>query len=326
MVMAMTENQKDGPRRVILGCYPTPLQEMTNFSRALGGGRKLYLKRDDLIGVGLGGNKVRKMEYLLAEALDRSCDCVVTGGGSRSNQPLAVAACAAKVGLETHLVYTSDQRTISRSLAGLMNVREHFAGAEKPDMMRDLRKIAAELKAQGRNPYIIPPGASSPLAALGYVDAMKELFAQASAAGVHLGHVVCCGATGNTYAGIVLGARLCSPETETAAIAIGRRFSHAATLCRQAQAAAELGGYRAALSESDFHVHFSCGRGASFPTVKGREAMNLLASTEGILLDPYYTGKAFAGLLELNREGAFAKGENIAFIHTGGLSALLNSL
>lgn len=325
--MAMAENLKDRPGKIVLGCYPTPLQELKNFSRKLGGGRKLYIKRDDLAGIGLGGNKVRKMEYLLAEALNEGCDCVVTGGGSRSNQPLAVAACAAKAGLRTHLVYANETETISRSLARMMGVTEHFAdSSEKPDMMRGIRKTAAELKAQGLKPYIIPPGASSPLAALGYADAVKELSGQAAAAGLKIGHIVCCGATGNTYAGIVLGAHLYCPGTKTAAVAIGRRFTRAGTLCRQAMAAAELAGCAAALAEDDFHVHFSCGKGASFPTVKGREAMLALAASEGILLDPYYTGKAFGGLLELNSEGAFEEGETIVFIHTGGLAALLNCL
>ena len=323
----MAAERTRAPRRIALGCCPTPLHELKNFGQALGGGKRLWIKREDLIGVGLGGNKVRKMEYLLAEALDEGCDGVEPGGRSRSHQPLAVAACAVKAGLEPHIVYTNENETVSGSLGQLIGVREHFADEEaRTNMMRDIRNVAAELTNAGRKPYIIKPGVSSPLSALGYVDCMEELFAQAAEKGISFGHVVCCGGTGNMYAGVVLGTKLFSPETKAVTVSIGRRFSHKPTLLKQALRAAELGGYDAALSEDDFEVHFSCGKGAGFPTVKGREAMEALASSEGIFLDPYYTGKAMAGLLELNAEGAFADGENIAFIHSGGGSALLNSL
>ena len=313
--------------KIVLGCYPTPLQELENASRYLGAGRKLYIKRDDLIGIGFGGNKVRKMEYLLAQAREEGCDCIVTGGGSRSNQPLAAAACAAKAGLQAHIVYTKDQDTVSRKLGRLLGAAEHVAdGSDKPNLMRDIRKTAAELKRQGRSPYIIPPGAASPLAALGYADMVEELAAQAKSMGITLDHIICCGATGNTYAGIVLGTKRYCPGTKATAVAIGRRFSHPDTLCRQARAAAKLRGWDADLSEEDFHTHFSCGKGASYPTEGGREAMQAMASSEGIFLDPYFTGKAFRGLQELNRTGTFAKGETIVFIHTGGLAVLMNSL
>lgn len=320
---------KSAPRRVLLGCWPTPLQELPRLSKLLGGGRRLFVKRDDLAGAAFGGNKVRKLEYLLGEALESGCDCVVTGGGPRSNQPLAAAACAARLGLEAHLVHAGCDESLSARLAGLFGAVDHFpeeGAGGSADLGRLVRQTAKALRAQGRKPYVIPPGAPGALGALGYADCMRETAAQAEGLGIRIGHVLCCGATGGTYAGIVLGTKLYCPGAKAVCCAIARRFSHRATLLKTARQAAEAAGLTADLSEDDFTVHFSCGRGAAHQTGAGRAALLCMAREEGILLDPYYTGKAFAGLLELNEQGAFAPGECIVFVHTGGASALLNSL
>ena len=152
-------------KKIDLGLYPTPLQELSGMSELLGGGKRLFLKREDLCGIGLGGNKVRKLEYLLAEALAQGCDCVVTGGGSQSNQTIAAAACANRAGLETHLVVPASTGTVTRGIVELLGAVLHEVDSSN-DLQKGIRAVSAELRKQGRSPYIIPPGASTTLGVL----------------------------------------------------------------------------------------------------------------------------------------------------------------
>lgn len=309
-----------------LGCWPTPLQELRNAGSLLGDGKRLFLKRDDLCGVGLGGNKVRKLEYLLGEAIEKGCDCVVTGGGSQSNQPIATAACAKKAGLSVYLVVPgSTTQTLRRLMEQFGAVVCDSENGKSDTVAKSIQQKAKELREQGRTPYIIPPGASSVHGVLGYAEGMKELYMQAEGLGVSIDHIVCCGGTGNTYAGVVLGTKLYHPATTATAISIGRRFCQKATLCKMANEAQSLLGTQAEIKEEDMHIHFCCGKGASSETSEGRAAMEEMATLEGVLLDPIFTGKAFAGLLELNEQGVFRPGETIVFFHTGGLATLLGS-
>ncbi|MBS4785933.1 MAG: pyridoxal-phosphate dependent enzyme [Clostridiales bacterium] len=314
------------PPRLALGMFPTPLQEMDNLRELFGGQHRILIKRDDLCGVGFGGNKVRKLEYMLAEALEQGCDCVVTGGGTQSNQTLATAACAARAGLKAHLIVPENLHP------GIRRLGEYFGAVFHPVengqtgvLQKGIRRVAKELEAEGHIPYRIQPGASTVLGVIGYVDAMRELYGQAAGMGVRVDHIVCCGGTGNTYAGVALGTKLYSPGTRATAVSIGRRFVHASTLCKMAAEAGQILGTSCGLSEEDLTVHFSCGKGVGFPTSRGQWSIRQLAAREGILLDPTYTGKAFAGMMELYEQGYFSPGENIVFLHTGGLAALLGS-
>lgn len=313
----------DKIEKLTLGLYPTPLQELSGMSELLGGGKRLFLKREDLCGIGLGGNKIRKLEYLLAEALAQGCDCVVTGGGSQSNQTIAAAACANRAGLETHLIVPASTGTVTRGIAELLGAVLHGVDSSN-DLQKGIRAVSAELRRQGRSPYIIPPGASTTLGVLGYVDAMRELYDQVEDLRLHVDHVVCCGGTGNTYAGVVLGTKLYSPSTTATVVSIGRRFCHKSTLCEMIRKAEVLIGCRSDVTEEDMHIHFCGGKGLGVPSPKGKTAMQYMAAKEGIFLDPVYTGKAFAGLLDLNQDGAFRDGEVIVFIHTGGTATLFN--
>ncbi|MCI5566719.1 MAG: pyridoxal-phosphate dependent enzyme [Veillonellaceae bacterium] len=312
--------------RLDFGLTPSPLMELSRVSAILGKGRRLFIKRDDLLGVGLGGNKVRRFAYYLGEVVAKGSDVVVAAGGARSNQTIAAAACAAKAGLKAHLVMPESTNATTRRLAEMLGAKVHFTlNGYAATLNRGIRTISDELKAQGHRPYVIRPGAASPLGILGYVDAMRELYAQSEERELSIDHVVCSGGTGTTYAGVLLGTKLFHPQTMATAVAIGRRFRHADTLCRDIRAAAALGGYACTLGAADVHVHFACGQGASCPTVKGREAMQMMATQEGIFLDPLFTGKAFAGLLEMNARGAFQPEATIVFLHTGGMVTLLNS-
>lgn len=313
--------------KIELGLYPTPLQELINISHTLGGGKRLFLKREDLCGIGLGGNKVRKMEYLLAEAIEQGCDCIITGGGAKSNQPIAAAACANRVGLPSFLVTPESTCPSISHLAKLLGATLCVVESAKNDAVgKAIRQKAKELQEQGLKPYIIPPGASVVQGVLGYVDAMRELYEQAAAKGVSIDHVICCGATGNTYAGVVLGTKLFSPATTATVVSIARRFCHKSTLCKMIEQAKRLLDTNVCVSEEDLHIYFSCGKGLGMETSKGKAAMQEMAEKEGVFLDPVYTGKAFAGVLDLNREGVFQDGQVIVFLHTGGMAVLMDSV
>lgn len=320
-------NGIDHIAKVSLGCYPTPLHELPNLSRAMGDEKRLFLKREDLCGIGLGGNKIRKLEYLLGDAINQNCDCIVTGGGSLSNQPIAAAACANRVGLRTYLVLPESTGIVTRRLAQQLGaILVPVGGEESNNLPKIIRQTAKTLRKQGQNPYLIPPGASSIHGVLGYSDAMKELYGQAAEIGLKIDHVICCGGTGNTYAGVVLGTKLYNPSTTATVISIGRRFCHKETLCKMANEAQRFLGTAAVVTEEDMHIFFSCGKGHGSETSKGRAAMEKMATQEGLFLDPIYTGKAFGGLLELNETGVFHSGQIIVFLHTGGMAALLGSI
>ena len=310
--------------KILLGCWPTPLQGLRTLGRMLGDGKRFFVKRDDLCGVGLGGNKVRKMEYFLAEALAQGCDCIITGGGSQSNQTIAAAACACKVGLSAHLVVPETTGPSPRQLGELLGVTFHFV--EKADQVkRGIRQAEKELRAAGFHPFIISPGANTPKGILGYVDAMRELYSQAAEQDLMIDHVVCCGGTGNTYAGVVLGTKLFSPNTTATVISVARRFTHKETLHKMIRQAEVLLGCSSDLTMDDFHIHFCSGKGLNDATPKGKAAMEYMAQQEGIFLDPVYTGKAFVGLLEMNEQGLFQNGDSIVFLHSGGMLTLRNS-
>lgn len=313
----------DAINKVRLGLFPTPLQK-SSLGADLGD-ICLYLKRDDLCGIGFGGNKVRKLEYILADAIAKGADCVVTGGGSRSNQTVAAAVCCAKAGLAAHIVMPENGPNVTRSLITLSGGILHTApDGQTSTLAKTMRNIAKELRSQGHRPCIIPAGASSPLGALGYVEAMEELWGQAAELGIAIDHVICCGGTGNTYAGVALGAKLYSPQTRATVISIGRRFARKETLLRQIHETEALLRLESGIDLDDLHIHFSCGKGAGAPSVRGWEAMERVAAAEGIFLDPYFTGKAFAGLMELAQDGTLRPGENVVFFHTGGMVSLIS--
>lgn len=307
-----------------LGSCPTPLQELPRLSQQLGGNRRLWLKRDDLLGIGFGGNKIRKFSWLLADARRQKADLILTGGGRLSNQPLAAAACCAAAGLPLRLVLPLNagpqEETLIRAFgAELIRVPD---SSGIPAALTAARKQAL---AEGHHPYVIRPGAPEPVGILGYVDCAKEIAVQVRQLGLQPGHILCAGGTGGTYAGLVLGSHLVLPEWKVIAAAAGKRFAHPETLCRKALQAAAIAGYEVLLKPEDFEIHFAGGPGASRPSRKGSEALQQLAASEGILLDPLFTGKALAVLFRLNDAGYFAAGEDIILIHTGGTVSLLNS-
>jgi len=308
----------------------TPIQELTNLSSVLGG-PNLYIKRDDLLGLSAGGNKTRKLEFLVAEALALGCDTLITCGAVQSNHCRLTLSAAVKEGLKCRLVLEERVPGSYTPEGSGNNFLFRLLGAEKisvvpggSDMMSEMEKEANQVASEGRKAYIIPGGGSNPLGATGYVACAEEILSQCFEKGLKINQVVCPSGSAGTHAGLVTGFHGNHSNIPVIGINVSR------TKAVQEGIVSEL------VRETFIHlgVDFSVpedavlcfdnyvGPGYSLPTPEMAEAVQLFARTEGILLDPVYTGKAAAGLIGLIRKGYFKKSENILFVHTGGSPAL----
>jgi len=311
------KNLSDIPR-VPLGVLPTPLYQLPNVSRALG--KNVWVKRDDMTGVALGGNKVRKLEFLLADAMKEGAELVMTTGGGQSNHAMLTAACALRLGLEPVLVLKKRgvwQRRGNQVLNYLMGVDVRFMDTDSyDDVYADMDCVGT---SSGKKYYKIPCGGSVPLGCLGYVACMKEVLEQAAALGVRFDRIVCATGSGGTHAGTALGARLFLPGTRVTGMEVDTDPFEIIVpeLMRGTAKLLEI-----EMKNEDVELMPMWGEGYAIPSKEGNDAVKFMARNEGIILDPVYTGKAFAGLLKLNAEGAFDGEENILFIHTGGAGGL----
>lgn len=310
--------------RYPLGFFPTPIEPLPNLSARLGG-PQLWVKRDDQTGLATGGNKTRKLEYLLAEALRQGCDTLLTIGAPQSNHARQTAAAAAKAGLKRALVLRGrapDERTGNILIDDLIGAEVFWAGAQSD---RDaLVEVADELRARGQKPYVIPLGGSNPIGAAGYVTAMLEFVLQARSIGVTFEAIVFATSSGGTQSGLVVGARLAGYTGRIVGISVDHSADRlVATLIDLAQATAEHIDLPLVFDRSDFEVndHY-LGDGYAVMGEPEREAIALCARTEGLLVDPVYTGRALAGLIDLVRRGEFKRNQKVLFWHTGGLPAL----
>ena len=312
--------------RVHLAHLPTPLEHLPNLSRHLGG-PEFWIKRDDCTGMSSGGNKTRKLEFLMAEALAQQADIVLTQGATQSNHARQTAACAARLGLACHILLEDRTSKTDADYTANGNVfldRLHGASIEyfpsNPDMNGELAKVAERMRAAGRKPYVIPGGGSNTTGALGYVNAAIELVTQANDRGLRIDHIVHATGSAGTQAGLIAG--LCGIHAGIPLLGIGVRApkdKQEENVFKLAAATAEVCG--AAGSVRREHVVANCdyvGSGYGFSTPASIEAIELLARLEGILLDPVYSGKGMAGLIDLTEKGHFRKGQNVVFIHTGG--------
>ena len=297
-----------------LGLFPTPIHRLPNLSHELG--TNVWIKRDDLCGIALGGNKVRKLEYLLHEAKQQGYDLVMTTGQAQSNHAMLTAACAKKLGLDCILVLKQRGITARKGnqiLNHLMGVEVRYMDTDSyDDISAEMDRIGEEL---GRKVYKIPCGGSNALGSLGYVDCMAEI----AQSGQHFDHLVCACGSGGTAAGCVLGAKLHLPQTHVmCAMVDNDPFD--VIVPRLMQEAA-------ALLEADVEIPVPdlldmCGPGYSIPSEEGNEAIAMMMQLEGIVLDTCYTGKAFAGLVRRAREGCYKPDDNVLFVHTGGAGGL----
>jgi L-cysteate sulfo-lyase len=313
--------------RVRLGHFPTPLEAMPALSKALGG-PKLFIKRDDCTGLASGGNKTRKLEFLIAEALAQGADVVITQGATQSNHARQTAAAAAKFGLDCQLLFEERVTGFGTEYDESGNVLlDKLFGAEiverlpsGTDMQKAMETRAAELRAKGRKPYVIPGGGSNPVGALGYVACALELMQQAFETGLRIDHIVMATGSAGTQAGLLVGLHGANAGIPLIGISVRQpRERQEENVHRLAQATADHVGLsgsfpRAAVVADGGYV----GEGYGRPTPAMIEAIKLTARSEGILLDPVYTGKGMAGLIGLVRAGRFAATDNVVFIHTGG--------
>jgi D-cysteine desulfhydrase family pyridoxal phosphate-dependent enzyme len=310
-----------------LAHLPTPLEDARNLSAALDGPR-ILIKRDDLTGLALGGNKTRKLEYLIADAWEQGATVVITTGAVQSNHCRQTAAAARIAGMRCVLVLSSadaDPPVQGNLLLDyLLGAEVHFV-RDRSERMPAMERIAEELHRQGERPYIIPTGGSTPLGASAYVAAAFELAQQLIANSWEVSRVyVTSSMSGGTHAGLALGARLCgNPFT---VVGIGIEADAAAirdVVLPLANATAEFLEVDVRLGLNDLHIDDRyVGAGYGVPTEECLEAIKLAAQTEGLLLDPVYTGKTLAGLIDHIRRGEIGRDETVVFIHTGGAPAL----
>ena len=316
--------------RVCLAHLPTPLEHLPRLTRHLGG-PELWIKRDDCTGMSTGGNKTRKLEFLLAEAMEQGADIVLTQGATQSNHARQTAACAARLGLSCHLLLEdrTGKTDADYTLNGNVLLDElHGATIEHrpahPDMNAELMKVTERMRVEGRKPYAIPGGGSNPTGALGYVNAAMELVTQANDLGLRLDHVVHATGSAGTQAGLVTGLQGINAGVPLLGIGVrAPKDKQEDNVFKLACATADKLGLAGVVKRD--HVVANCdyvGTGYGFPAPSTIEAITMLARLEGILLDPVYSGKGMAGLIDLCRKGAFVKGENVVFVHTGGSAAL----
>lgn len=310
--------------RVRLGYLPTPLEEMPRLTQALGGPR-LFIKRDDQTGLAGGGNKTRKLEFSVADALRQGADTLITVGGVQSNHCRQTAAAAARCGLRCILVlrgHPPAARNGNLLLDHLLGAEVVFSGSRTREEVAD--GVAKEQQAAGHHPYLIPVGASNEIGAVGFVAALEELESQLKAAKLHVDRVVFASSSFGTQAGLCVGAKAIGFTPQLSAIAIdsSRGELQAGVAALAGPTIRRLGLALSLTPEEVVASDGYLGAGYAIMGPPEQEAIQLVARTEGILLDPVYTGRAMAGLIDLVRKGEFAKDETIVFWHTGGSAAL----
>lgn len=315
------------PERISLAQLPTPIEHLSRLSGLLEG-PEIYVKRDDYTGLELTGNKSRKVEFLLAEAISQGCDTLITCGGHQSNHARTVAVVAAKYGLKSHLILRNG---VSASTDGnlfvdrLVSAEIQYVTPETYQKNMAVMQEAADLyKSKGRKPYIIPEGGSNETGALGYVLAAQEIAGQIRETKTKFHHIVLAVGSGGTHAGLLLGKYLYDLPAKIHGINVcdDREYFvkaiHELLEKMRKRFQLDVSISRDEINIIDGYV----GKGYGLSSQEEIDAIKLVARTEGLLLDPVYTGKAMFGLCDLIKKGEFKKGENVLFIHTGGIFGL----
>ncbi|MDH3442260.1 MAG: D-cysteine desulfhydrase [Gammaproteobacteria bacterium] len=316
--------------RVSLAHLPTPLEFMPRLTEHLGG-PNLFVKRDDCTGLGTGGNKTRKLEFLVADALEHKADVIITQGAVQSNHARQTAAAACKVGMACELIFekrvtdadvayqTSGNVLLDRIFGA--NIREVEKGT---DMNAAMEALADELRAEGKNPYIVPGGGSNPIGALGYVDCAFEFLSQANREGIPIDYVVHATGSAGTQAGLVVGLKAMNANIPLLGIGVNApKDEQEEKVWKLTRETAEFIGAPDCVSREDIVANCDyVGPGYGVPTKEMNDAVMLLARTEGLLFDPVYSGKGLAGMIDLVKKGGFGDAKNVLFIHTGGVAGL----
>lgn len=320
----------DNIPRVNIAFQPTPLQELPRFRGALGGPR-IWMKRDDVTGLAFGGNKARKLEFMIADALAQGADVIVTSAAAQSNMLRQTCAACRQYGLDIHLVMrgTGDEPVQGNLLLDyLFGADMTFIPTKDPYSQLSvdvMNRVVADLKARGRRPYVIDMRyQSGALAALGYVWASAELYEQFEQVGIDSPTLICSTGSGTTQAGLLLGAELMGADFDIVGVSVQQPTEMMIPrVVKKTQDAAELLGVESALAPEQVVVDDRwIGPAYGVPTPACLEAMKLAARTEGIVVDPVYSGKGLSGLIGWVREGRFAPSDDVVFIHTGGTPAI----
>jgi len=314
--------------RVRLANLPTPLQEAAGLSATLDGPR-LLIKRDDMTGLVLGGNKARKLEYAMADAQRMGADVIITTGGSQSNHVSQTAAAARKLGMEPVLVLWKGVHVENQGnlfLDSLFDAEVHMIdeGLKGPLRPKTIKALAEELREQGRRPYIIQGGASNPLGSLGYVNAVQEICEQLEEQEITAQYLVCAVGSCGTIAGLIVGAEYFRAPFQVIGISVeGEKNELAGKIATLANEIAELLDMDVSFDRDKIVVYDEyVGTGYGIPTTGGIEALKLVARKEGIILDPVYTSKAMAGLMDLISQNRFTPQESVIFLHSGGAASV----
>lgn len=319
------DNNMRIPNKIDIANLPTRIEKLDRLSEKLG--KNIYIKRDDMTGTEFSGNKIRKLEYSVKEALDNGCDMLITCGGIQSNHARATAALAARLGIKSHLVLRKTENDVdiydgNYFLDRILGAGVKFISAEEYSKNRYeiMNKLKEELEGEGYKPYIIPEGASNGIGTFGYFNAMKEIIDSQSVMGVHFDAIVVATGSGGTYSGLYLGNELFDNKAKI----------YGVNVCNDANYF--LKKIKSVIEESLEYMDIDevnlknisildgyVGRGYALSRKEELNFIENLARLEGIILDPVYTGKAMRGLVEEIEKGRLNDSENILFIHTGGL-------
>lgn len=317
-------------KRIALGHFPTPLERLDNLTRLLDG-PEIYIKRDDCTGLATGGNKTRKLEFLVADAVARGADTLVTQGATQSNHVRQTAAAARRVGMKCFALLERRVTNMGDTYEQAGNVLfddllrcEYEFRPEGLNMNAEAETLGGKLRDQGLKPYVIPGGGSNAIGALGYASAAAELVQQADVSGLRIHKIVHATGSAGTQAGLVAGLNALNAPIGVIGISVrAKREAQIANVHKLACETSELIGVKGELSKDLVEAYDDyVGPGYGQPTDEMVDAISLLAAEEGIFLDPVYSGKGMAGLIGLVRKGALKKGETVVFIHTGGAAAL----
>jgi len=313
--------------KIDLCMLPTPIVPLYQFSDHLGGPR-IYMKRDDLTGVGFGGNKNRKLEYLLADALQQDADVIVTEGAVNSNHCLQTAACAAKLGLECELVLSGEEPkdvTGNYLLFHILGVPIHRVddSSERKEKIKEREK---ELTSLGKKPYIVPTGGSNAVGAFGYINCILEISKQAKEIGVEFDYFVHAAGSSGTQAGMLIGKELYSPKLNIISISGGISGEFLTNETRDIIKKFEE-RFNAGLNVNQISVSVEtkyAGPGYEIPSTDMIETVKLVAQLEGVFLDPVYNGKAMVGLIDMIKSGRISHSASVLFLHSGGGPSIFN--
>jgi L-cysteate sulfo-lyase len=316
--------------RVPLAHLPTRLEHLPRLSEHLGG-PEIWVKRDDCTGLATGGNKTRKLEFSMGEALEQGADTIITVGAVQSNHVRQTAAAAAKLGLKCEVLlehriarpselYRNSGNVLLDRILGA-NLHEY---AKCTDFDAEMERLADDIRAAGGTPYIVPGGASNPVGALGYVGCAGELLQQCAEQDLAFDHAVLASGSAGTHAGFAVGLRASGSDLSILGVGVNiPQAEQEAKVFELARETAEYIGKPGCVTREDIVADCNyIGPGYGEPTESMNEAVLMLARLEGLLFDPVYSGKALAGMIDYVRNGRFAQGENIVFLHTGGVAGL----